>query len=141
MCARELPETHDRRRQDYAAKSSRPRPASAVSRGSRSTRFLFLPLFRGTRRISVDYRPEQSGAGAREEGEGELKTEQQARDDGDRREKREWRGKESKGKARKVGKRKRQQTGESVAAPLARQHVKRQERMRKKERKITRGKN
>lgn len=50
------------------AKSPRPRPASAVSRTSRSTwLFLSSPLFRGTRRISVDYRAGQSGAGAREE--------------------------------------------------------------------------
>jgi len=71
-------------------------------------------LFRGTRRVSVDYRPEQSGARAREEGE--LKTERQ--------EETMKSGEERRGEIREVRKRKRQQTGESVAAPLARQHVK-----------------
>lgn len=43
--------------------------------------FLSLPLFRGTRRISVDYRTGQSGAGARKEagrrgeGRGRIKKE------------------------------------------------------------------
>lgn len=52
------------------AKYSRPRPASAESRNSRSIWFLSSPLFRGTPRISVDYyRLGESGAGAREERE------------------------------------------------------------------------
>lgn len=75
-----------------------------MSRGSRSTRFLFLPLFRGTRRISVDYRPEQSGAGAREDGEGELKAERQ--------EETMKRGGKSKGRGRSTGSEKKEEAAD-----------------------------